>query len=806
MRKFLAAVIVGGLAFSPAFARATAGKSAQSVSAKPAQSASAKAPAGTPADKADPRAFLDRSCVTCHNQRLKTAGLMFDRMDLARVSSDAPTWEKAVRKLRGGMMPPLGARRPDPAALGTFVSWLEDSLDASAVANPDPGRIGPHRLNRTEYANAVEDLLGIRIDPAGLLPRDDASDGFDNVASVLKVSPSFLEQYIGAARQAAAQAIGQRAPKPASVSFRAPEGVDQSVHLEGLPLGTRGGMLVEHWFPADGEYKLDIKVSGRSGLEYRQRLILTIDGVRVFEREVGGPDDLKAFDQQQAPAASAIEDRFKNVRVKITAGPHRVAATFVARTFSESDNELFSFTPGAGVDRIAKVGGLEITGPFSPTGLSDTPSRRRVLVCTPATEADELPCARRVLSTIARRAFRRPVTDDDLSAPLAFYQTAKAEAGQGAGFDAGIQAGLTAILASPKFLYRVEIDPPSLPAGAVYRISDLNLASRLSFFLWSRLPDDTLLAKAAAGRLHEPRVLEAEVGRMLADPRAASLSTNFAAQWLGVRRLDDTNPDPVLFPGFDEGLRAAFRREMQLFVGSIMHDDRSVVDLLDADYTFVNERLARHYGIPNVLGERFRRVTLADPNRWGLLGKGGVLLVTSYPDRTAPVLRGAWILENLLGTPPSPPPPDVEALLQATPGKALTVRERMEQHRAKPSCRACHGVMDPLGFALENFDAVGEWRDRDRLAGSPIDASGQLADGTPVKSPRDLREALTKHPEPFVQTMTEKLLTYALGRRLEAPDMPAVRAIVRASTRDGYRFSSIVAGIVESAPFQMRKK
>ena len=703
-------------------------------------------------------------------------------------------------------MPPPGARRPDPAAVDTFVTALERDLDAAAARNPNPGRVALHRLNRAEYANAIEDLLGVRIDASALLPKDDEADGFDNVASVLTVSPSFLDQYISAARVVTARALGNPAARPGSMTYRPARGTDQAVRVEGLPLGTRGGLLVEHLFPADGDYKFNINGLAAAGyvrgMEYRHTLIVTIDGVKVFQGQIGGEEDIRAIDQQQAPAVAAINGRFQNIPLKVTAGPHKVGVTFIARTFAESDEVLFSFRPGVGEERIQRVGSLEIQGPFTAAGLSDTPSRQRIFVCRPKTEAEELPCATKILSTIARRAFRRPVTDQDLSAPMAFYKSARAEGS----FDAGIQGALPAILASPKFLYRAERTPAGTAAGAVHRITALDLASRLSFFLLGHPPDEELLRLAEKGALADPKTLDAQVRRLLADPRSSSLVTNFAFQWLKMRGLDEVEPDAIVFPNFDDGLREGFRKELAMFVESIIREDRSVLDLLNADYTFVNERLALHYGIPNVRGDQFRRVTLADQNRWGLLGKGGVLLSTSYANRTAPVIRGAWILENILGTPPAAPPPDVEAFPENKDGeKAKTIRAIMEQHRAKPTCNACHGVMDPLGFALENFDAIGEWRSQDRWAGIPIDASSQLVDGTMMSGPADLRKALVKRSPQFVQTLTEKLMTYAIGRSVEYYDMPTVRQIVRDAARDNYRFSSLVMGVVKSAPFQMRK-
>jgi hypothetical protein len=770
----------------------------------PAPAATAPARVGTPTVPS--RALLDTYCVTCHNQRLKTAGVAFDALDLSRVNEHADLLEKAVRKLRGGLMPPPGSRRPDQSAVQTFVASLEQSLDAAAAANPNPGRVALHRLNRTEYANAIEDLLAVRIDPAALLPKDDEAEGFDNVASVLSVSPSFLDQYISAARVVVARAMGNRAARPGSATYRPPRGTDQSARVEGLPLGTRGGLLVEHVVPADGEYKLNIPgmaIAGYvRGMEYKHTLVVTLDGAKVFSNTIGGEEDILAIDQKQASAVAAINARFQGIPLKVTAGPHKIGVAFVARTYAESDDVLHAFRPGAGEDRIPRVGSIEVQGPFTLAGLSNTPSRQRIFVCQPASAAEELRCATRILSTMARRAYRRPVTDQDLEAPLTFYRTARALGT----FESAIQEALPTILASPKFLYRAERAPATAAPGSIHRISDLELASRLSYFLTGRAPDDTLLALAEKKRLSEPKTLDGEVRRLLTDARSGSLVTTFATQWLKLRGLDDIEPDGVVFPDFDNSLRDAFVRETHLFVESVLREDRSVVDLLTADHTFVNERLALHYGIPNVRGERFQRITLRDPNRFGLLGKGAVLMVTSYANRTAPVLRGAWILENLLGTPPAPPPPDVEAFPENKDGeKASTIREIMERHRSKPSCNSCHGVMDPLGFALENFDAIGGWRAVDRYARSAIDASGTLVDGTPVSGPVDLRNALTRRPDQFVQTVTEKLMTYGLGRTVEYYDMPAVRAIVRDAARDNYRFSAIIMGIVRSTPFQMRK-
>jgi mono/diheme cytochrome c family protein len=801
-RRATSLAVVIGVAASASMAMHAADQTTPGTSPMPVAS-------HQPAPPALHRALLDEYCVACHNQRSKTAGLAFDALDLAEVDAHAPVWEKTIRKVRAGMMPPPGRRRPSPAATEALASWLERTLDEAAARAPNPGRVGLRRLNRFEYGNAVEDLLGIRVDVNALLPKDEEADGFDNVATALRVSPSFLDQYISAARLVGIRAMGNPAPKPASAMYRPARGADQSRRVEGLPPGTRGGLLAEHLFPADGEYRFNVAGLAFAfymrGLEYQHTVVLTIDGVRIFEGQIGGEEDLKAIDQQQAPAVGAVNARFQNITARVTAGPHEVGVTFVARGYAESDELLYSFRPGVGEDRIARIAGLEIVGPFSPGGVSDTPSRRRIFVCRPspsATAAVERACATRIVSSLARRAYRRPIGDADLAAPLSFFDEGRA----GADFDAGIQNALTAILASPKFLFRAERVPESVAAGSVHRVDDLELASRLSFFLAGRHPDDELIDVAVSGTLQSPSTLDQQVRRLLRAPAARAVATNFAVQWLKLRAIDDVEPDGVQFPSFDATLREAFKREAELFVSSIVAEDRSVVELLTADHTYVNERLALHYGLPQVRGEAFQRVTLSDPNRRGLLGKGAVLMATSYGNRTAPVIRGAWILETLIGTPPAPPPPDVEGFKENEPGKkARTVREILEEHRRNPACNSCHAVLDPLGFALENFDAIGAWRTVDRFAGAPVDASGQLIDGTTLNGPADLARALAAKPAQFVQTFTEKLMTYALGRTIEAHDMPAVRKIVRDAAPDGYKWSAIVMGIVRSVPFQMRK-
>jgi mono/diheme cytochrome c family protein len=749
-------------------------------------------------------------CVECHNRDDFTADIAFERLTPESVAHEPEIFEAAVRKLRGAQMPPPGAVQPDNATRRALIGALEDALDAAATTVRKPGRVALHRLNRTEYANAIADLLALDVDVEALLPKDDESDGFDNVANVLKVSPSFLEQYIGAARVVSEMAVGNPRAKRDSRVFYAEAGTNQNYLVAGMHLGTRGGILVVHLFPDDGEYEYDIGGLARAryveGLEYRHRLILAIDGKKVFEDEIGGPDDVEAVDLRQAAAVAEINGRFENIRVSLTAGPHKIAATFVARTMSESDAVLEPFVPGGGEVGIIegeesplKVQRLEINGPFAPSGVAETPSRRRVFSCRPATPADDEPCAREILTRLTRQAFRRPVTDADLATPLKFFAAARASDG----FETGVQSALTIVLASPEFLYRFTSPPADAAPGTVYAIDQYGLASRLSFFLWSSLPDEELLGLAERGELADPRVVERQVERMLADSRAAALVDNFAQQWLDIRGVRDIVPDPVIFPEFNPDLADAFAQEIRLFLASVLLEDHSVLELLDGRHTFLNERLALHYGVAGVRGDNFRRVELGDTNRFGLFGKGGILMATSYPNRTAPVLRGAWILEAITGTPPASPPPNVEAFPETQEGEQpKTVRERLEAHRSNPSCNSCHGVMDPLGFALENFDAIGAWRVKDREAASSIDSSGELADGTVVSGPEDLREALLAEPTQFVQTLTEKLMIYALGRGVEHYDMPAVRRIVRDAERQDYRFSAILAGIALSEPFR----
>jgi mono/diheme cytochrome c family protein len=755
--------------------------------------------------------LLEDYCLECHNATDWAGGVAFDTLDPASAAEDAEIWEESVRKLRGTLMPPPGKKQPDAATRAAFISSFESFLDNNAATQPHPGSVGLHRLNRTEYANAIEDMLGLRIDPSLYLPRDDKSDGFDNAADVLKVSPSFLEQYMAAAREVSIAAVGNPKARVQSRIYKGTGEYNPYVHQDGLPLGTRGGILVDHDFPADGEYEFTI--SGLVGAGYlwgvmdENTLIITIDGERIFEQKLGGEKDLESVDVRQAQGVGEIDARFKAIRRKVKAGPHKVGITYVAKTAAEHIEVLHGFNSvvGMGVHVNGNSDGpriqnVEIKGPFNPTGVSETPSRRKIFTCMPKAAAEEQACAEKILAGVARKAFRRPVISADLTGAMSFYKQGHEQGG----FETGIQKGLMAILVSPKFLYRAHTPPPGTQPGQAFRINDLDLASRLSYFLWSRGPDDTLIDLAVANKLHEPEVLNAQVRRMLADPRASALVTNFAFQWLNIGGLQLVEPDPNLFPDYTPVLIEDFSKEMELFIGNIFKADRSVVDLLTSDETFVNERLALHYGVRGVRGGQFQKITWKEPHRRGLFGKGAFLMVTSYANRTTPVLRGAYILEKFLGTAPASPPPDVQAFVETQEGEmAKTVRERLEAHRNVQSCNQCHGVIDPLGIALENYNAIGQWRDKDIDAGSAIDAGGAMADGTKLTGVDDLRNAMVARREQFVQTFTEHLMTFALGRGVKYYDMPRVRAIVRDSAKQDYRLSSIVLGIVASDAFQM---
>jgi cytochrome c551/c552 len=755
-------------------------------------------------------ALIDQYCVTCHSEKLKTGGLSLQGANLADVPKGAETWEKVIRKLRVGAMPPQGMPRPDKATLDGFISFLETALDRGYTAKPNPGRATMHRLNRTEYANAIRDLLALDIDATALLPPDDESSGFDNIADVLRVSPSLMERYLSASWNISRLAVGNLSIAPTTATYRVRPDLSQDQHIDGLPLGTRGGILIRHNFPVDGEYIIKVRLWRNTfdllrGMEDPHQIEISLDGAQIRLVTVGGHDDFVKMAENPGAFGADLDQRL-TIRMPVKAGSRAVSATTILRSQAQKDDLIKPFMrttiDGLDITGDPSVDRLNIEGPFNQTGAGDTASRRKIFVCQTAAAKDDLPCARKILSTLARRAYRRPLKDSDLEEPLSFYQRRRNNNGS---FDAGIESALQLILASPEFLFRFEPDPSNAAAETPYRIDDVALASRLSFFLWSSIPDDTLLNLAAQGKLKDPAVLDQQVKRMLADPKAEALADNFAEQWLFLRNLKNSAPNLDTFPDFDDNLRQAMMQETKLFFESIQREDRSVLDLLNADYTFVNERLAKHYGIPNIYGSQFRRVPVTDPARRGLLGQASILTVTSYPNRTSPVQRGKWILTNILGTPPTPPPPNVPELKENAEGsQPKSVRERMEAHRADAVCAGCHKVMDPVGFALENFDAIGRWRVSDD--GAKIDPSGTLFNGAKVDGAAGLRQTLTSRPEVFVGVMTEKLLTYALGRGVEYYDMPAVRRIVHdAGTRD-FKFSSLIAGIVKSTPFQMKIK
>ena len=745
--------------------------------------------------------MLDRYCVTCHNQRLATAGLKLDEADVANPGEGAEIWEKVVRKLRTGMMPPPNMPQPSTDDRQVLLSWLETSLDKAAASKPNPGRTETlRRLNRTEYQNAIRDLLSVDIDAASLLPADESGHGFDNV-TVGDLPPALLDRYISAAQKISALAIGSTQASLQSDVIRVPPDVTQEEHVSGLPIGTRGGVVIPYTFAQDGEYDIQIYLArGYSGdvdgLKDPQphEIKLLLDRTPIGEFTV----------QRPANGDDSLIDRNLKIRVPVTAGPHQLGVTFLKNSSSLIETARQPLQSRFNERRSPRItpaiSQVSLTGPYAPQGADNTPSRRRIFVCRPTGPGDEQACAKKILSTLMRRAYRRSISEADLERPMAFYREGKSERD----FDAGIGKAVSAVLINPEFLFRVEVDRDKTPPGAAYRISDLELASRLSFFLWSSLPDDALLDSAIRGELRRPGVLERHVRRMLADPRSYNLASNFAGQWLRVRNLTSVDPNVRLYPDFDDNLRQAFRQETELFVDSVVREDRRVLDLLRADYTFLNERLAKHYGIPNVYGSRFRRVELGrDSKRGGLLRQGSILAVSSYATRTSPVLRGVWVLSNIVGAPPPPPLPNVPALDGNVPAN-LPVRERMAAHRANAVCANCHRTIDPVGFTLENFDAVGRWRENEGDSG-PIDVSGTLPGLGDVNGVAGLEEALLRRPDLFAATLTEKLLTFALGRGVEYYDAPAVRKILREAQPGGYRFSSLVLGIVNSAPFQMRR-
>ena len=754
---------------------------------------------------ADKWAFFSEYCQKCHNAEDWAGGVAFDILSEDDIPKQADVMEKVVRKLQGQMMPLGGNKMPDKQASREFVAWMENNLDEAAKAHPDPGRVGLHRLNRKEYANAVRDLLNIEVDPTSLLPRDEPREGFDNVAQALQVTPSFLDQYISAARSVAVLAMGNKDAQPGGTTYRAKNPSTQAFHEEGLPLGTRGGIAVEHNFPADGEYVITIANMAQAlwvyNMEFENTLVVTLDGEQIYETTIGGEEDMKAIDQKQDPAVDAINKRLKNIRFKATAGVHKLAVAFRHRTFAESEDRLQMYVPGGGQDRILRVTSFEVRGPYNATGVGHTASRDFIFTCYPKSAAEEEPCARQIISGIAHRAFRRPVTDEDMKPLMGFYANGR----KASDFDGGVRRAITAVLAHPDFLFRNDDTTDPLPPGSTYQLSNLQLASRLSFFLWSSLPDAELLGIAEKGELTSPAVLAQQVKRMLADPKAKTLATNFGDQWLNLSKLAEITPEPTLFPyGSGAGdMREDFKTELALFMDDIFRGDKSALDLVGSHYTFLNERLALHYDINTVRGDQFRKVELKDSTRWGLLGKGGVLMVSSYPNRTSPVLRGNYVLERILGSPPPLPPPGVQPLENsASTKKILTVREMLEQHRQKPACFSCHVALDPLGFVLGGFDAVGKKRPLDRYARTEIDTLGTLPDGTIVRGPDDLRQALLKDPTQFLQNLTERLLIYGLGRVLDAHDMPMVRDIVRRSAADNYRFSTLIMNVVSSDAFQ----
>jgi len=788
------------------------------------------------------RKMLDAYCVGCHNARMRAGGVAFDTLTLDAVHEHADVWETALRKLRGRLMPPPGNRQPDQREIDSFATWMEAELDRTA-GDRVAGHVPIQRLTRTEFVTAVNDLLGTELDSRALLPAEIEVQGFDNIAAALSVSPAFLDQYVAATRLAARTAVGETVPKVASAHYAQPAtgAMDQVGHIDGLPLGTRGGMTFRHHFSADGEYRFTIPDLGLDlyafAVETRHTVIILVDGREMFRQTLGGPEDLRIVDRGGAPGRAEIMKRFANIPIQVKAGTHDVAVTFIERARVESD-EFVAFLPGEDFSRGDReprvVGGVDVVGPFDSPGVSDTPSRRRIFVCRPGENrgqkgsADaEKTCARRIAENLARRAFRRPVTSEDIDTLMPYFDRGRGGRGN---FEAGIEEVIAAVLVSPDFLFRAiraPQQPPRQPSTSTklsvdsassaadvdvqnrseFPLSDLELASRLSFFLWSQGPDEALLKIAAAGKLHAPEVLQAEALRMLNDPRASSLVHNFALKWLDLDKLGEVAPDPNLFPSFNDQLRRDMAVEIESFVASVLLEDRNVGDLLTADHTFLNERLARHYGISSVFGGQFRRVKLEDPKRWGLLGKGAVLLRTSYGDRTSPVLRGAWVLGKLMGTPPTPPPPDVDTDLSNAKGEApKTLRARMERHRTKPGCNQCHGVIDPIGLAMENYDAIGRWRDRDSEANAPIDAKTVLPNGRAVDGPSELRAALFAGRDLFVRALTEKLMMYAIGRELEYFDMPQVRAVVRRAAGHEYRLSAIVSGIVASDGFRMQAR
>jgi hypothetical protein len=760
--------------------------------------------------------FTEHYCSECHNAESWAGGIAFDMMPLSDLHANPEIWEKVVMKLRVGMMPPASAETPLPIEQRQAVlSSLIGHLDEAVRESPDPGAALVHRLNRAEYQNAIRDLLDLEVDSAALLPPDDSAFGFDNNAQALGVSPVLVEQYLSAAGKIAALAVGDMETGPSAQTFRIRQDESQNTQVLGMPVGTVGGDMLHVVAPLDGEYHLDVKfyksnLGAMKGLELPHQLELAVDGERVHLATLGGTDDFKALMHNITEAADAIEKRSSTV-ISLPAGPHDISVGFVYDGATQNSQRLQAFLRSSqdllDVTGHPHVESLTITGPYNVTGSGDTPSRSRIFSCRPesaTTEptAEELDCARGILSRLSRQAYRGTGTPSDIETLMDFFMQGRARNG----FESGIQSAVERMLASPKFVFRAERDPENAAPGTIYKISDLELASRLSFFLWSSIPDETLLQLADAGQLSKPGILDQQVERMLADPKAQALVDNFGGQWLYLRNLRSMVPNSSGFPDFDDNLRQALLKETELFFGSIIHEDRNVLDLMTADYTYLNERLAKHYGINDVYGNHFRRVTLKDEARWGLLGKGSVLMVSSHTDRTSPIVRGKWVLENILGAPPPAPPPNIPPLAEADPNASImTMRQRMEIHRNNPACASCHEMMEPIGYSMENFNAVGAWREYESGINGPlIDATARMMDGSDIEGVAQLREDLMKKPEIFVSTVAEKLMIYALGRGTAPADMPTIRQIVRDSKERNYRFSALVGGIVHSVPFQMR--
>ena len=768
----------------------------------------AQQPVAPQSPQSSQKAVIGTYCVTCHSDKARTGGLSLEGADLVNIPKGAETWEKVIRKVRAGMMPPPGMPRPDKVTLDNFSASLENELNRAAAIKPKPGRATVHRLNRTEYANAIRDLLAMDVDAAALLPPDDESSGFDNIADVLNVPPSLMERYLSASWNISRAAVGNTQIAPSMATYRVRPDLSQDQHIEGMPLGTRGGILVQHTFPLDAEYTIKVRLWRNTfdlmrGMEDPHDIELSMDGARLQLVHVGGKQDFATMSENPGTFGADLDKRL-TVRIPVKAGTHTITAATILRSNSVRDDLIKPYLrttiDGLDITGDPSVDRVTVEGPFSAVGSGDTASRRKIFICKPVSAAEETVCATKILSALGRMAYRKPLNAASLTTLMDFYKQGRAN---NANFDSGIESALQFVLASPEFLFRFEPDPSTIAPKTAYRLDDVAMASRLSFFLWSSIPDDQLLTLASQGKLKDPVVLQQQIKRMLADRRSSAMIANFAEQWLFLRNLKTAVPDLEVFPDFDDNLRSAMKEETTLLFDSIMREDRNVMDLLTADYTFVNERLARHYGIPNIYGSQFRRVKVAEARR-GLLGQASILTVTSYPNRTSPVQRGKWIMTNLMGVPPTPPPPGVPPLKENAEGaKPTTLRDRMEQHRKDAVCAGCHKSMDPIGFALENFDAVGHWRTNDE--GGKIDPSGTMFNGAALDGVNGLRQALVNQPDIFVGVMTEKMLTYALGRGIEYYDMPTVRKIVQDAKGNGYRFSSIVTGIVKSTPFQMKE-